>query len=69
MTIEDRFIQMEVKISFQEDTVQELNKVVCQQQKMLDQLEATCRFLLSQVKDLSDTASENKVSNERPPHY
>ncbi len=69
MTIEDRLMEMEVKISFQEDTVQELNKVVCQQQKMLDQLEATCRFLLNQVKDLSDTASESKVSNERPPHY
>lgn len=69
MTIEDRLMEMEVKISFQEDTVQELNKVVCQQQKMLDQLEATCRFLLNQVKDLSETASESKVSNERPPHY
>ena len=69
MTIEDRLVEMEIKITYQEDTVQELNKVIYQQQKMIDQLEATCRFLLDQVKDLSDTASEKSVSNERPPHY
>jgi len=69
MTIEDRLVEMEIKITYQEDTVQELNKVIYQQQKMIDQLEATCRFLLDQVKDLSDTASEKSASNERPPHY
>lgn len=69
MTIEDRLVEIEIKISYQEDTLQELNKVIYDQQKMIDQLEATCRFLLNQVKDLSDTASEKSAANERPPHY
>lgn len=68
MTIEDRLVEMEVKISFQEDTVQELNKVVCQQQQRIDQLEVTCKFLLNQIRDMSEM-EEGRVVNEKPPHY
>lgn len=69
MTIEDRFIELEVKISFQEDTVQELNKVVCQQQLRIDQLEVTCKFLLNQIRDMSETEEGRGAAHEKPPHY
>lgn len=68
--IEERLIEIESKISLQEDMVQELNKVIYQQQKQIDQLEAICSALINHVRDLSDAMAENgAAANEKPPHY
>ena len=49
--------------------VQELNKVVCQQQKKIDQLEETCKLLINHIQDLSGQVTEQAAINDRPPHY
>lgn len=67
--IEERLIEIESKIAFQEDAVQELNKVIYQQQKQIDQLEAICSALINHVRDLSDAMAETSTGNEKPPHY
>lgn len=70
---EDRWVDMETKIAFQEDLVQELNNTVYLQQKKIDHLEAVCNSLIDHVRALSEAIAENKpdggVLNERPPHY
>ena len=66
---ENRLEEIEIKIAYQEDMVQELNKVVCQQQKKIDQLEETCKLLINHIQDLSGQATEQGVINDRPPHY
>ncbi len=66
---EERLIEIESKISYQEDTLQELNKVIYQQQKQIDRLEAICASLINHVRDISDAMAENSVANEKPPHY
>ncbi|GAO35222.1 SlyX protein [Sulfuricella sp. T08] len=66
---EDRLIEIEIKLSHQEVTVEELNQVVCQQQKKIDHLEAICEALIRHVKELSDGAAEQRTTNETPPHY
>jgi SlyX protein len=70
---EDRLIDIETKIAFQEDLVQELNKVVCLQQKKIDQLEAICKSLIEHIRSLSEAVAEGKgegnILDERPPHY
>lgn len=66
---EDRLVDIEIKLSHQEDAVEELNKVVCQQQKKIDHLEAICEALIRHVKELSDSAAEQRTTNETPPHY
>ncbi|MDH5522992.1 MAG: SlyX family protein [Desulfobulbaceae bacterium] len=65
---DERLIDIEIKIAFLEDTIQELNTVVCEQQKQIDRLEATCNFLLKRVKILSEATGDN-IPNEKPPHY
>jgi SlyX protein len=65
---EERLINIEIKIAYQEDTIQELNNVVCEQQKQIDKLEATCEFLVNRVKVLSESTGDN-IPNEKPPHY
>lgn len=73
MTNEDRLVEIETKISFQEDLTQELNNAVYQQQKKIDRLEAICNSLVDHIKDLSRTVAEGNAGgnaiNERPPHY
>lgn len=67
--IEERLINIETKISFQEDLVEELNKTIYQQQQKLLQLEAVCASLARQILSLDQGGNEGKSSNERPPHY
>ena len=66
---EDRLINIEIKLTHQEEAVEELNKVVCQQQKKIDHLEALCQALIRHVKESSDGAAEPRATNEVPPHY
>lgn len=67
--IEERLVNIETKISFQEDLVEELNKVVCQQQQKLNQLEAVCTSLARHIQSLAEAGNESKPANEMPPHY
>lgn len=66
---EDRLVDIESRISFQEDAIQELNKVVYQQQKQIQRLEAICESLIDHVRELRDSAPQSGAGHERPPHY
>ncbi len=67
--IEERLVNIETKITFQEDLIEELNKVVYQQQKKLDRLESVCESLVRHVESLAEARNEGMPVNERPPHY
>jgi len=67
--IEERLERIESKISFQEDHIDELNKVVYLQQQKIDRLEATCASLVRQIESLDEAGHEGMPANERPPHY
>ena len=67
--IEERLVNIEAKITFQEDLIEELNKTVYQQQQKLDRLEAACESLARHIQSLAEAGNENKPANERPPHY
>lgn len=66
---EERLENIEAKITFQEDLIEELNKTVYQQQQKLERLEAVCKSLAGQIQSLAEAGNENKFVNERPPHY
>jgi SlyX protein len=67
--IEKRLVNIEAKITFQEDLIEELNKTVYQQQQKLDRLEAICEALARHIQSLAEGGNESKPANERPPHY
>lgn len=67
--IEDRLVDIEIKLSYHENTIRELNGVICAQQKQIDQLESVCMVFASRIKDLSETLSGKLPLNEKPPHY
>ena len=67
--IENRLVEIEIKLFYQEETIKELNGVVCEQQKQIDQLELVCKVFESQIKDLPEAIGEKPPLNEKPPHY
>ncbi len=69
MMTEDRLVDIEIKLTQQEDAVEELNKAVYRQQKKIDQLEALCEGLAKHIRALSETVTAGNAPNEKPPHY
>lgn len=66
---EQRLENIEAKITFQEDLIEELNKTVYRQQQRLDRLEAACESLRIHIQSLAEARNEGMPANERPPHY
>ena len=66
---DDRIIELEIKTAYQEDLLQELNKIVGRQQQQIDRLEATCRLLNERIKSLSAEGGSGETIDEVPPHY
>jgi SlyX protein len=66
---DDRIIELEIKAAYQEDLLQELNKIVSQQQQQIERLEATCRLLNERIKSLSVEGGSGETIDEVPPHY
>lgn len=70
---EQRIISIETKIAYQEDTIAQLNEVVCKQQTQIDTLERLTQQLIGRVRDLSEASAQSSgefsAADERPPHY
>jgi SlyX protein len=64
---ENRIIDIEIKLSFQENQVDALNRTIYEQGRRIDQLEAMVAKLADHVRTLRD-AGQGPL-NERPPHY
>lgn len=66
---EERLVNIETKIAFQEHTIKELNEVICEQQNQIDKLTATCKILLNRIQDISEMFPGSTAGDEKPPHY
>ncbi len=66
---DDRLMDIETKLAFQEHTIEELNGVVIEQQKEIDQLKKAVEYLLDKMELLVDTNMERAPADDKPPHY
>ena len=66
---ENRITELETKVAYQEDTIQELNQVIISMQKQIDGIEITCQALKDRVRDMSGMLSNISEHDEKPPHY
>jgi len=64
-----RLIDIETKLAYQEDLIQELNKTVHSQQLKLDQLEQALRSLSLRYNSLAEQDASEYPVDEKPPHY
>lgn len=67
MDMESRLAEIEIKLSYTEDLLEELNRIVFRQQRQIDLLQQELRALSQQTDD--GQAEPRDSRNELPPHY
>lgn len=66
---EPRFLDIETKLAYQEDLVGSLNRIVSDQQRKIDELEAVCRKLVDRMVELGEDVASMRIEDAPPPHY
>ncbi|MDD2744241.1 MAG: SlyX family protein [Rhodocyclaceae bacterium] len=66
--METRITELEIKISYAEDLVDELNRLVFRQQQQIDFLARELNTLRQQLPASAPTQT-NSLLDELPPHY
>lgn len=67
--LEQKVENLEIKVSFQEHTIEELNDALTKQQADIDKLTAQIRFLLDKLKAMEPSNIANASEETPPPHY
>ena len=67
-TLEARLAEIEAKLTFSEDMLEELNRTIYRQQQHIDRLQQELRALRELVNNTSP-ADPVRPSDEVPPHY
>ncbi|HEY8270033.1 MAG TPA: SlyX family protein [Pseudobdellovibrionaceae bacterium] len=66
---EERFIEIETKITHQEFLIEQLNKVIYEQQGKINQLETILTALVKRTQEIMNPEPEIGPANDKPPHY
>jgi SlyX protein len=64
-----RLEELEVRVAFQDKTIQELNDVVTRQQRELDRLTQQLEALKQQVRAATPSLVVSREEETPPPHY
>ncbi|MCF6262698.1 MAG: SlyX family protein [Xanthomonadales bacterium] len=68
--MEKRLIELESRLTFQDDLIESLNEAVIQQQKQIERLELISKTLAERLRGLSGSAgADESPGHEVPPHY
>lgn len=66
---EERIINLEIKYSHQEAFIEELNKIITDQQKAIERLEKAVLDLKRNINSLGGVDATRPLSEDKPPHY
>ncbi len=67
--MENKIIDLESKLAFQDETINELNEVITDQQQQLDQLREEIRLLSLRIASVAESAVGTEEKEAPPPHY
>jgi len=67
--LEQRITDLEIKASFAEDMVEQLNQVVVRQQEQIDRLVRELVELRNQAAAAAEPGGFRSLRDELPPHY
>lgn len=65
---EDRITQLEIKLAYMEDFMNQIQEVAVQQTKDIEKLKAENKMMAEKIRDLIEN-SEGDIPNRKPPHY
>lgn len=67
---EDRLIDIETRLAYQEKTIRDLNEVVCEQQRTIQRLATGYQKLVKLFQEHARMFSGiERPADEKPPHY
>jgi len=66
---EAAIIELQTKLSFQEDLLESLNQVIIDQQSQITKLERTLEAMIGQMRTMQHSLEGNGQQQEIPPHY
>ena len=61
--------QLQMKVAFQEDTIESLNQALIEQQKQIDDLQFSLKRLDSKVSAIEPSNMASEKEETPPPHY
>ena len=67
--MENKIIELQSKLAFQDQTITELNEVITDQQNQLDQLREEIRLLGLRIASVAESSSVSEEKEPPPPHY
>jgi SlyX protein len=66
---EEAILELQMKLSFQEDLLENLNQVIIDQQSQIAKLERTVESIIGQMHNMQSSIQDNRQQQEIPPHY
>jgi SlyX protein len=66
---DDRITELEIKLAYAEDLLEQLNMMVYRQQQRIDLLQEELRLLNSRLENLGSSQEPTDLREEIPPHY
>lgn len=69
MTMNEEIEKLEIKVSYLEAGIDELNDVVVQQQKTIDTLSYSLEKMQEKLQSLIEEVGTPNRPSQRPPHY
>ncbi len=67
--MEDRFVDLETRLTYQERTIEELNEVVTKQQDQIDLLIEKIEAIVSHLREGISPVEGDAADEPPPPHY
>lgn len=67
--LQSRLDELEMKLAFQEQTMDELNDALTKQQFMIDRMEIQLKFMVGKVKGMQTSNMADESEETPPPHY
>lgn len=65
----ERVVELEMRVAFQDDTMQRLNAVITDQNLRVEQLERRLELMLTDLKSLRGLLYADPAQEPPPPHY
>ncbi|MCQ9120304.1 SlyX protein [Rodentibacter pneumotropicus] len=67
--LENRITELETKVAFQEQLLEELSQALVQQQFDMDKMQLQLRYIANKLKDFQPSNIASQAEETPPPHY
>jgi SlyX protein len=68
-TLENQVVDLETKVAFQDDTIEQLNEALSNQQLTMDQLSFKVDHMMDKMKSIEPSNIAKPEEETPPPHY